>query len=114
MKAKKEWITEAIERNGSIAKLAFLSSKPVGLIQYKPRPEEKLVEIECIFVPMKEHLGKGDRKILAERSDGRCEIQTYSERRCSTCINHLCVRSSRMVSSTRVLHEDGIQGSERG
>jgi len=64
MKAKKEWITEAIERNGSIAKLAFLSSKPVGLIQYKPRPEEKLVEIECIFVPMKEHLGKGIGKSL--------------------------------------------------
>jgi len=64
MKAKKKWVTKAIEKYGSIAKLAYLNSKPVGLIHYKPRPEEKLVEIECIFIPIKEHLRKGIGKSL--------------------------------------------------
>lgn len=59
MKAKKKWVSEALRKYGSVAKLAYLNSKPVGLIQYEPRPEERLVEIECIFVPEKEHLRKG-------------------------------------------------------
>jgi len=59
MEAKRKWVPEALERYGSVAKLAYLNSKPVGFIQYRPRTEEKLVEIDCIFVPVKEHLRKG-------------------------------------------------------
>ena len=59
MNTKKKWATQAIERYGSIAKLAYLDSKPVGLIQYQPNPEERLVEIGCIFVPEKENFRKG-------------------------------------------------------
>ncbi|MCD6369869.1 MAG: GNAT family N-acetyltransferase [Thermoproteales archaeon] len=47
-----------IEKYGSIAKLAYLNSRPVGLIQYQPIPEEKLAEINCIFVPDGENHGK--------------------------------------------------------
>lgn len=64
MKAKKKWVAEALEKNGSVAKLAYLNSKPVGLIQYRSRPKEKLVEIKCIFIPLKEHLKKGIGKSL--------------------------------------------------
>jgi len=56
---KKKWAAQAIERYGSIAKLAYLDSKPVGLIQYKLNWEERLVEISCIFVPDKKNLRKG-------------------------------------------------------
>jgi len=56
---KKKWATQAIEKYGSIAKLAYLGSKPVGLVQYQPNPEERVVEIACIFVPEKENLRKG-------------------------------------------------------
>jgi len=59
MNAKKKWATQVIKKYGNIAKLAYLNSKPVGLIQYQPNPEERLVEITCIFVPEKEHLRKG-------------------------------------------------------
>jgi GNAT superfamily N-acetyltransferase len=59
MNTKKKWATQAIERYGSIAKLAYFDSKPVGLIQYQPNSEERLVEIGCIFVPEKENLRKG-------------------------------------------------------
>lgn len=66
MNAKKKWATQVIERFGSIAKLAYLNSKPVGLIQYQPKPEERLVEISCIFVPEEENLRKGIGKSLLE------------------------------------------------
>jgi len=56
---KKRWAAQALEKYGKIAKLAYLDSKPVGLIQYKPDREERLVEISCIFVPEKKNLRKG-------------------------------------------------------
>jgi len=62
--AKKKWAIQVIEKYGSIAKLAYLNSKPVGLIQYQPNPEERVVEITCIFVPEEEHLRKGIGKSL--------------------------------------------------
>lgn len=58
-KAKKKWATETLEQCGSIAKIAYLGSKPVGMIQYRPNLEEKVVEISCIFVPEKAYLRKG-------------------------------------------------------
>jgi N-acetylglutamate synthase-like GNAT family acetyltransferase len=53
-----------MKKYGSIAKLAYLDSKPVGLIQYQPNPEERLIEISCIFVPEKENFRKGIGKSL--------------------------------------------------
>lgn len=64
MSAKKKWATQVIKRYGSVAKLAYLNSKPVGLIQYQPNPEERLVEIDCIFVPEEKNLKKGIGKSL--------------------------------------------------
>ena len=64
MNVKKKWATQGIERYGSIAKLAYLNSKPVGLIQYLFNPEERLVEVACIFVPEEEYLRKGIGKSL--------------------------------------------------
>jgi len=58
-KLKKSWVAQAIEKYGRIAKMAYLNSKPVGLIQYRPDWEERLVEIYCIFVPDKKNLRKG-------------------------------------------------------
>ncbi|KPV65291.1 MAG: hypothetical protein AOA65_0326 [Candidatus Bathyarchaeota archaeon BA1] len=43
MRVKKKWATQAIEKYGNIAKLPYLNSKPVGLIQYQPYLEERLV-----------------------------------------------------------------------
>jgi len=64
MGAKKKWATQVIERYGSIAKLAYLNSKPVGLIQYQPKPEERIVTIDCIFVPEEQNLRQGIGKTL--------------------------------------------------
>ena len=66
MKAKKRWATRVLEEYGSMAKLAYLDSRPVGLIQYRLNPEERLVEIGCIFVPEEQHNRKGVGKSLLE------------------------------------------------
>ena len=64
VKVKRRWAVKVLEKYGSIAKLAYLNSKPVGLIQYQPKVEEKLVEVTCIFVPEEEYLRKGIGKSL--------------------------------------------------
>jgi len=61
---KKVWASKSLEKFGSIAKLAYINSEPVGLIQYQPKPEEKLIEITCIFVPNKQYHRKGIGKAL--------------------------------------------------
>ena len=64
MDAKRRWAIKVMEKYGTIAKLAYLNSEPVGLIQYQPNPEERLVEIGCIFIPEEKHLRKGIGKSL--------------------------------------------------
>jgi len=64
IRVKSRWANRVVEKYGSIGKLAYIDAKPVGMIQYLPRPEEKLVEITCIFVPEKEVLRKGVGKSL--------------------------------------------------
>ena len=49
---------------GGIAKMAYVGSKPVGLIQYQPKPEEGLLEITCIFVPDTRNHRRGVGKAL--------------------------------------------------
>jgi N-acetylglutamate synthase-like GNAT family acetyltransferase len=66
MNAKKRWAIKVIEKYGTIAKLAYFNSEPVGLIQYQPNLEERLVEIGCIFVPEEKNLRKGIGKSLLE------------------------------------------------
>ncbi|RLI20515.1 hypothetical protein DRO54_06090 [Candidatus Bathyarchaeota archaeon] len=61
---KRVWASKSLEQFGSIAKIAYLNSKPVGLIQYQPKPKEKLLEIKCIFVPNRQHHRRGIGKAL--------------------------------------------------
>ncbi|MFW9905814.1 MAG: GNAT family N-acetyltransferase [Candidatus Thorarchaeota archaeon] len=58
-KLKKKWIEQNLKKYGSIAKLAFSNSKPIGFIQYLPDLSEQIIEITCIFVPDKEYHRKG-------------------------------------------------------
>jgi len=67
IKAKKEWAVESLKKFGSIAKIAYLDSRPAGLIQYQPRPKERLIEITCIFVPDKQDQRRGIGRELLKR-----------------------------------------------
>jgi ribosomal protein S18 acetylase RimI-like enzyme len=55
---------EILQMFGGIAKMAYVDSKPVGLIQYQPKPEERLLEITCIFVPDTQNQRRGVGKAL--------------------------------------------------
>ena len=48
---KKKWAAGMLQRWGSLAKVAYKDGTPVGLIQYRPIPEEQTVHIDCIYVP---------------------------------------------------------------
>ena len=63
-RAKKRWADQLIGKYGSIAKLAYFESKPVGVIQYLPKTDERLVEIMCIFVPEGKNRRRGVGKSL--------------------------------------------------
>lgn len=63
---KKRWAKKILEKYGNFAKVAYLNSEPVGFIQYLLRPEERIVEIMCIFIPEEKNLRKGIGKKLLE------------------------------------------------
>lgn len=61
---KKKWAQQMLKKYGSFAKVAYVESKAVGFIQFKPIPDKKLVEIDCIFVPNRDYQHKGIGKLL--------------------------------------------------
>ncbi|MBO3802984.1 MAG: GNAT family N-acetyltransferase [Candidatus Brockarchaeota archaeon] len=61
---KRKWSTEMLRKFRSFAKLAYVGSSPVGLIQYEPIVDERVVKIHCIYVPERTHWRKGIGKKL--------------------------------------------------
>ncbi len=48
---KRKWAMEMRQQWGAFAKLAYEGETAVGLIQYEPIPEERVVRIHCVYVP---------------------------------------------------------------
>ncbi len=59
MEEKRKWAMEMLRRWGTFAKPSYRESTAVGLIQYKPVPQERVIHIYCIFVPEKDQWQKG-------------------------------------------------------
>ena len=59
IEARKRWAQDMLSKYGSFAKLAYVGSTPIGIIQYEPAQEEKIVKIHCVFVSQKKHWRKG-------------------------------------------------------
>jgi hypothetical protein len=59
IEARKRWAQDMLSKYGSFAKLAYVGSTPVGIMEYESVPEEKIVRIHCVFVPQKSHWRKG-------------------------------------------------------
>jgi len=63
---KRKWAVDMLQRWGSFAKLAYVGQSPAGLIQYEPIPRERVVHINCIYVPEERNWRKGiARQLLA-------------------------------------------------
>lgn len=56
---KMKWTFKMLETWGSFAKIAYRDNIPVGLIQYKPIPEEGIIYIDCIYIPWSRYWRKG-------------------------------------------------------
>lgn len=59
MGEKRKWATKMLQEWGTFAKLAYRGITALGLIQYKPVPQERIIYIYCIFVPEKDQWQKG-------------------------------------------------------
>lgn len=57
--AKRKWAHKILETYGSCAKVAYVGAAPVGMIQYVPNSDERIVTIQCIFVPDDQYNQKG-------------------------------------------------------
>lgn len=55
IKTKKKWAQNVLKMYGSFAKIAYVDSTPAGMIQYIPDIDERIIEIQCIFVPDSQH-----------------------------------------------------------
>ena len=59
VKDKKKWAVEMLPKWGPFAKVAYENGDPAGMIQYRPVHEERIVSIDCIYVPVRSYWGKG-------------------------------------------------------
>lgn len=57
--AKEAWIRERAARGEPVGKLALLAGELMGILHYETVPEEGVAHIRCIYVPHREHWGKG-------------------------------------------------------
>jgi N-acetylglutamate synthase-like GNAT family acetyltransferase len=55
---------EMLRKWGSFAKLAYLGDSPIGQIQFKPVPEERICSITCVYVPREKNWRKGAGRAL--------------------------------------------------
>ncbi len=66
LEEKRVWALSMVKRGFHLAKIAYLGSEPVGLIQYRVKPDEKIVWIDCIYVRGEENQRKGIGKALLQ------------------------------------------------
>jgi len=65
----KKWMTHNLRRYNSVGKIAYLDSKPVGMIQYVPKPKQRVVEIKWTFVKKEEKNDGIEETLLKETFD---------------------------------------------
>jgi len=63
---KETWVRDKLDWGEPFARVALLEGEIAGIIQFQPVPEEEVFHILCIFVPRKEHWGKGLGSLLLD------------------------------------------------
>ena len=64
MEEKKNLSLEMLTKWGPFARLAYGDGAPVGMIQYRPVPDERVIAIDCIYVPPSRWLRRGVANVL--------------------------------------------------
>ena len=80
---KKKWAAEMFPKWGSFAKVAYENGNPAGMIQYRPSPEERVVRIDCMYVPAQRYWGKGigSRLLRSLMEDVKKPMKWFDNRR---------------------------------
>jgi GNAT superfamily N-acetyltransferase len=80
---KRKWAAETFAKWGSFAKVAYENGNPAGMIQYRPSVEERVVRIDCIYVPAQSCWGKGIGSRLLRRlmGDAQRPMRWFDNRR---------------------------------
>ncbi len=66
MHEKRRWAVEMLQRWGTFATIAYENAVPVGLVQYRPIPRDRVIYIYCIYVPQRAHWRRGVATRLLE------------------------------------------------
>jgi len=75
---KKRWSEDMLQTWGSFAKIAYIDNNKAGFMQFEPVPEERIISIDCIYVPRKDHWQKGvATKLLSSLIDDMKETKKY-------------------------------------
>lgn len=96
---KREWLNKVIREFGNCGFIAYLSSVPVGFVQYAPTkffprikeyasgpPSEDAVFLACLYIPNKEARGKGLATAMLEnlvaelRGRGFKAVETFARK----------------------------------
>lgn len=69
VRAKNGWLDKVQDSFGCVGKIAYFDGTPAGMIQFVPRPSEKVVEITCVFVVERlTRMGIGRRLVESVKS----------------------------------------------
>ena len=80
---KKKWAAEMFPKWGSFAKVAYENGNPAGMIQYRPSLEERVVCIDCMYVPVQKYWGRGigSRLLRSLMEDVKEPMKWFDNRR---------------------------------
>lgn len=80
---KKKWAAEMFPKWGSFAKVAYENGDPTGMIQYRPLPEERVVQIDCVYVQAAScwRKGIGSRLLSSLLEDVKKPMEWFDNRR---------------------------------
>jgi GNAT superfamily N-acetyltransferase len=80
---KKKWAAEMLPKWGSFAKVAYENGDPAGMIQYRPLPEQRIINIDCIYVPVQSYWRKGigSRLLCSLMEDVQKPMSWFDNRR---------------------------------
>jgi len=79
---KKKWAIEMLPKWGSFAKVAYRDGSPTGMIQYRPLPEERVVQIDCVYVQAADcwRQGIGSRLLSGLLEDAKKPMSWFDNR----------------------------------
>ncbi|MBS3789458.1 MAG: hypothetical protein KGY66_00895 [Candidatus Thermoplasmatota archaeon] len=105
----KRWMLKNIKKYGSVGKVAYLDSKIVGMIQYIPKTEQKIVEIKCTFVKKEKKDMNIRESLLKETIKEFEQPKQYFENERARALITLTHPFPRPIDNAEIYKENGFK-----